>query len=79
MAPHDCYGGTYRLFDALHRRGDLQVEFVNFGDAVAFAAALSRPAAMVWIETPSNPLLRMTDIAAVAKLAMRGRRAGGGG
>jgi cystathionine gamma-synthase len=69
VAPHDCYGGTYRLFDALHRRGDLQVEFVNFGDEVALRTSLSQPVAMLWVETPSNPLLRLTDIAAVSKLA----------
>ena len=68
LAPHDCYGGTYRLFDALHRRGDLQVDFVDFADEAAVHAALSQPAAMLWIETPSNPLLRVTDIAAVATL-----------
>jgi len=73
IAPLDCYGGSYRLFDALHRRGDLQIEFVDFGDQAALRAALSRPAAMLWIETPSNPLLRLTDIAAVAAL---GRTAG---
>src|SRR5665213_1025045 len=72
-APHDCYGGSYRLFDALNRRGDLQVEFVDFGDDAALRAALAQPAAMLWIETPSNPLLRLTDIAAVSKL---GRAAG---
>ncbi len=69
IVPHDCYGGTYRLFDAWRRRGERQVEFVDFGDAAALAAALSRPAALVWIETPSNPLLRITDIAAVAAAA----------
>ena len=69
VAPHDCYGGTYRLFDALHRRGDLQIEFVDFGDQAALRAALSRPAALLWVETPSNPLLRVTDIAAVSALA----------
>src|SRR6202050_1545259 len=69
LAPHDCYGGTYRLFEALNRRGDLQVEFANFADAAALRSALSRPTAMLWIETPSNPLLRLTDIAAVSKLA----------
>jgi cystathionine gamma-synthase len=69
VAPHDCYGGSYRLFDALHRRGDLQVEFVDFGDPEALRAALSRPLALLWIETPSNPLLRLTDIAAVVQLA----------
>jgi cystathionine gamma-synthase len=69
VVPHDCYGGTFRLFSAWQRRGELAVEFVNFGDAAALAAALAKPAALVWIETPSNPLLRITDIAAVAKLA----------
>ena len=68
IAPHDCYGGTYRLFDAWRRRGERQVEFVDFGDAAALRAALSTPAALLWIETPSNPLLRITDIAACAQL-----------
>ena len=68
VAPHDCYGGTYRLFDVWRRRGERQVEFIDFADAAAVRAALSHPAALVWIETPSNPLLRITDIAAVAAL-----------
>jgi cystathionine gamma-synthase len=68
VAPHDCYGGSYRLFDALHRREDAQVEFVNYGDLDALRQALSKPTSLVWIETPSNPLLRLTDIAAVTKL-----------
>jgi cystathionine gamma-synthase len=67
VAPHDCYGGTFRLLSAWQRRGELQVEFVDFGNAAALAAALAKPAALVWIETPSNPLLRITDIEAVAK------------
>jgi cystathionine gamma-synthase len=73
IAPHDCYGGTYRLFDALHRRGDLQVEFVNFQDPTALERALAGPAAMLWIETPTNPLRRPTHMAAGAP---RGRAAG---
>ena len=68
VAPHDCYGGSYRLFEALNQRGDLQVDVVNFGDDAALRAALSRPAALLWVETPSNPLLRLTDIAAVSML-----------
>ena len=71
VAPHDCYGGTYRLFDAWRRRGDFEVEFVDYGDAAALADALARPAALVWIESPSNPLLRITDIAATAALARK--------
>src|SRR5664279_629838 len=69
VAPHDCYGGTFRLFSAWQRRGELKVEFVDFGNPAALQTALSVPAAMVWVETPSNPLLRITDIAAVAELA----------
>jgi cystathionine gamma-synthase len=73
LAPHDCYGGSYRLFDALHRRGDLQIEFIDFGDPSALGAALSKSADMLWIETPSNPLLRLTDIELVTR---QGKAAG---
>ncbi|HKT74906.1 MAG TPA: cystathionine gamma-synthase [Steroidobacteraceae bacterium] len=73
VAPHDCYGGTYRLFDAWHRRGERRVDFVNFGDEAAVRAALGQPAALLWIETPSNPLLRITDI---EKFVALGKAAG---
>jgi cystathionine gamma-synthase len=69
VAPHDCYGGTYRLFNAWHQRGDFVVDFVRYADTAALSQALSKPAALVWIETPSNPLLRITDIADLAKRA----------
>jgi len=62
IAPHDCYGGTYRLFEAWRKRGERVVEFINFGDEAAVRAALSKPTNLLWIETPSNPLLRITDI-----------------
>jgi len=68
VAPHDCYGGTYRLFDAWRRRGERDVEFVDFGDETAVRAALAKPTALLWIETPSNPLLRITDIELFAGL-----------
>ena len=67
VVPHDCYGGTYRLFNALRERGSLDVRFVDFQDAAALAAALEARPALLWIETPSNPLLRIVDIAAVAR------------
>jgi cystathionine gamma-synthase len=73
IVPHDCYGGTYRLFNALHERCALRVRFVEFGDGPALAAALDERPALVWIETPSNPLLRIVDI---AKVAHAGRKAG---
>jgi cystathionine gamma-synthase len=69
IVPHDCYGGTFRLFTAWQKRGELAVEFVNFGDQAALDAALAKPAALVWIETPSNPLLRITDVTDIARRA----------
>jgi cystathionine gamma-synthase len=68
VAPHDCYGGTYRLFDAWRRRGERAVEFVDYADETAVGRALDSPAALLWIETPSNPLLRITDIERFAAL-----------
>jgi cystathionine gamma-synthase len=69
VAPHDCYGGTYRLLAALHRTGRVIVDFVDMRDAEALGAALAARPRIVWVETPSNPLLRITDIAAVAEQA----------
>jgi len=69
IAPYDCYGGTYRLLAALHAQGNLVVDFIDQGDAAALAAALGREAHLVWIETPSNPLLRVVDIRAIAQAA----------
>ncbi len=69
VVPHDCYGGTYRLFSALNQRGSLDVQFVDFQDQAALQAALAAGPALVWIETPSNPLLRIVDLAAVAAAA----------
>ena len=68
IAPHDCYGGTYRLFDAWRRRGEQNVDFLDFGDEAAVRAALETPCGLLWIETPSNPLLRITDIAKFVEL-----------
>jgi cystathionine gamma-synthase len=69
LAPHDCYGGTFRLLAALHRQGNVVVDFVDQGDAAALARALAARPALVWIETPSNPLLRIVDIRALAEQA----------
>jgi cystathionine gamma-synthase len=65
VAPHDCYGGTFRLFTAWNKRNELKVDFVRFADAGALDAALAQKTDLLWIETPSNPLLRITDIAAL--------------
>lgn len=69
IAPHDCYGGTHRLFTNLARRGLLRVEFIDQTDDAALSAALARKPKLVWVETPSNPLLRVVDIRKVAEKA----------
>lgn len=69
VAPHDCYGGSYRLICGLQEKGTLRARFVDQADAAALAAALDERPALVWLETPSNPLLRVVDIAAIAAAA----------
>jgi len=69
IAPHDCYGGTYRLFAALAKRGNFTVAFIDQADDAAWSQAMARKPKMIWVETPSNPLLRITDIRTVSAAA----------
>jgi cystathionine gamma-synthase len=69
VAPHDCYGGTYRLIQGLADQGKLRALFVDQNDDDAVADALAQGPALFWIETPSNPLLRIVDIEARAREA----------
>ncbi|MGD9664119.1 MAG: PLP-dependent transferase, partial [Novosphingobium sp.] len=65
LAPHDCYGGTMRLLKARAERGHCAVRFVDQSDEGAVAEGLWASPALVLIETPSNPLMRVIDIAAL--------------
>jgi len=69
LAAHDCYGGTWRLFDAWAKKGRFRVVFADLTDPTKLAEALAEKPDLVWIETPSNPLLRITDIRHVAQAA----------
>ncbi|MCB2050589.1 MAG: cystathionine gamma-synthase [Novosphingobium sp.] len=69
LAPHDCYGGTMRLLKARADRGHCAVRFVDQSDEGAVAEGLLASPALVLIETPSNPLMRVNDIAALARKA----------
>ncbi|PZQ58266.1 MAG: O-succinylhomoserine (thiol)-lyase, partial [Phenylobacterium zucineum] len=69
VAPHDCYGGSYRLLTERARRGHFEVAFVDQTDRAAVDAALGQGPALVLAETPSNPLLRIVDIADLAQRA----------
>jgi cystathionine gamma-lyase len=66
----DLYGGTFRLFEKVRRRSaNLDFTFVDMTDATAFARSIKKNTRMVWIETPSNPLLKLIDLEAIAKVA----------
>jgi cystathionine gamma-synthase len=68
VAPHDCYGGTHRLLATLHERGQFRVLFVDQTDPKALQLAFAEAPRMILVETPSNPLLRITDFEAIARL-----------
>jgi len=66
----DLYGGTFRLFDRVRRRSaNLEFTYVDLTDASRFEDAIKKNTRMVWIETPSNPLLKIIDLEAIAKIA----------
>ncbi|QNH14151.1 MULTISPECIES: cystathionine gamma-synthase [unclassified Xanthomonas] len=70
VAMDDLYGGSYRLFERVRRRtAALDFSFVDLTDPAAFAAAITSKTKMVWIETPTNPMLKIVDIAAIAAIA----------
>jgi len=69
VAPHDCYAGTYRLLAARRDKGQFDVVFVDQGNDAVLADAFNRAPALILIETPSNPLMRVVDIRAIATLA----------
>lgn len=71
VVPHDAYGGSWRLFNALAIKGHFELVTVDQSDPVALSAALAQSPTVVLIETPSNPLLRVTDIRFVAEAAKR--------
>ncbi|HEY4135141.1 MAG TPA: cystathionine gamma-synthase [Alphaproteobacteria bacterium] len=66
VAPHDCYSGTYRLLVARSARGHFNALFVDQTDDAAVAHALERAPALILVESPSNPLMRIVDIRAIA-------------
>jgi len=71
VVPHDCYGGSWRLFNALANKGAFELVTCNLTDPQALAAALAQKPKLVWIETPSNPLLRITDLQTVIAAAQQ--------
>ena len=70
ISMHDIYGGTYRLFDNVRKRSaDLKFSYVDLTDLQQLKNALTSETRMIWVETPTNPLLKIVDLAAVAEIA----------
>jgi cystathionine gamma-lyase len=70
VAMDDLYGGTFRLFDKVRgRSAGLQFSYVDLSDIDAVVAAVNDKTRMIWVETPSNPMLKLVDIAAIVKVA----------
>ena len=69
IAPHDCYGGTYRLLSARAKRGHFAVEFLDQSNAATLQEAFKRKPTMILVESPSNPLMRVVDITQVSSWA----------
>jgi cystathionine gamma-lyase len=70
IAMHDLYGGSYRLFENVRRRSaGHQVSFLDLSDCAALESAIRPQSRLLWVETPSNPLLKLVDLTAVARIA----------
>ena len=72
IAMDDLYGGTYRLFEKVRRRSaGLDFSFIDLNDGAALKAALKPSTRMIWAETPTNPMLKLVDLAKVAAFAKK--------
>lgn len=72
VAMDDLYGGSYRLFERVRKRSaGLDFSFVDLTDPVAFEAAIKPNTKMVWVETPTNPMLKIVDLAAISAIARK--------
>ncbi|MCR9256198.1 MAG: PLP-dependent aspartate aminotransferase family protein [Alphaproteobacteria bacterium] len=72
VAMDDLYGGSYRLFENVRKRSSgLDFSFVDLSDPAQFEAAIKPNTKMVWVETPTNPMLKLVDLAAIAEIAKK--------
>ncbi|MBI4802441.1 MAG: cystathionine gamma-synthase [Elusimicrobia bacterium] len=73
VAGDDMYGGTYRLFEKVFRKWGLEISYADSRNPASFKKALRRNTRLIWAETPTNPLLNITDIAALGEIAKKAK------
>lgn len=71
IASHDMYGGTYRLFTKIYEKFGIRFHYVNMHDATAIQPYITPKTKLIWIETPTNPLMSITDIVAMSTIAKK--------
>ncbi|MBS7786074.1 cystathionine gamma-synthase [Flavobacterium sp. CYK-55] len=71
IAMDDLYGGTYRLFTRLYKDSGIKFHFVDMNDFDKFQSLINQNTKLVWVETPTNPLMKLADIAEIAKITKR--------
>lgn len=71
IAMDDLYGGTYRLFTRIYKNSGLVFHFVDMNNLDAFQALINENTKLVWVETPTNPLMKLADIAAIAQITKK--------
>jgi len=73
IAGNDTYGGTYRIFEKILRPYRIRTNYVNADNLAEFASAITPRTKLIWVETPSNPLLKLIDLAALAEIARKNK------
>jgi cystathionine beta-lyase/cystathionine gamma-synthase len=68
IAMDDLYGGTYRIFTKIYKDSGIKFHFVNMNDLDEFQSLINENTKLVWVETPTNPLMKLADITAIAKI-----------
>ncbi|UOK43046.1 MULTISPECIES: cystathionine gamma-synthase [Flavobacterium] len=71
IAMDDLYGGTYRLFTRLYKDSGIKFHFVDMNDLAGFEKLINENTKLVWVETPTNPLMKLADIAEIAKITKK--------
>ncbi len=71
IAMDDLYGGTYRMFTRIYKDSGIKFHFVNMNDIAKFKSLINENTKLVWVETPTNPLMKLADIQEIAKITKK--------